>query len=237
MENLSKISKISIIDEVVKRVRASIVSGGYKVGDKLPTESQICEQLGVGRSTVREGFRVLEALGLIEMHYGRGAFVKRTSDDSYEAIREWFIEKEDEISRFIEVRMAIEPLAVRLAVQRGTKSQIKQIELIHERFALAAKRSDPIELGTLDESFHNAIIEASHNRLLMKIGRLLADALVEYRARTFTVTENIVHALIPHQQIVDALRRRDERAAVEGMQHHMEEALIDLQNLAKETKH
>lgn len=227
-KKIARIEKISITDQVVKRIEELIRSGEFAVGDKLPTEMELREQLGVGRSTIREAFRVLQAIGLIELRPGRGAYVKGVNDNTYEKIRNWFVEKEAELSELMEVRMAIEPLAIKLAIQRGTQPQIDQIREIHEAFKKAVDRLDTIELATLDESFHQAIIEASNNGLLVKIGRLIADAFVEYRTRSFAVKENVSNALEPHERIVKAILTRDTKAAINGVQKHLEISLEDM---------
>lgn len=226
-----KIKKISIIDEVIKAIRNMISTGNYGVGDRLPAELKLCEQLGVGRSTIREAFRVLQATGLIELRTGKGAFVKDVQDTTFDTIKKWFIEKESEVSELMEVRMAIEPVAVKLAIQRGTAKQLRQIKEIHDAFKKAVVTNDAIDLATLDESLHNAIIEASNNALLVKIGRVMADAIIEYRTRAFAVTENIVHACDPHENIVNAILRKDEKSAIKAIQKHLEISLEDMKRV------
>jgi GntR family transcriptional repressor for pyruvate dehydrogenase complex len=228
-----KIKKISVIDEVIKTIRNLIASGSYAVGDKLPAELNLCEQLGVGRSTIREAFRVLQATGLIELRTGKGAYVKSVEDTTFDTIKKWFIEKESEVSELMQVRMAIEPVAVRLAIQCGTDKQLRQIKEIHEAFKKAVVTKDSIDLAALDESLHSAIIEASNNVLLVKIGRIMADALIAYRTRSFAVTENIVHACDPHESIVNAILRKDEKSAIKAMQKHLEISLQDMKSVVK----
>lgn len=230
---MKKIERVSVTDAVVDSVRRLIATDEYAVGDKLPTELDLCERLGVGRSTVREAFRVLQALSLIELRPGKGAFVRRKSMDGQEAIREWFIENKTEVDELMEMRMAIEPLAAKLAIGRGNPEQLKQIRTIHEAFCTAVKENDVIGMATLDESFHNAIMEASNNMLLMKIGRLLADSLMKYRTRSFAVTENTTHAVIPHTRILDAIAARNEKEVVSAMLAHLEISLADMNKVAQ----
>ena len=230
---VDRIEKIPITDEVVKRMRDLINSGAYAVGDKLPTEMELRSQLGVGRSTIREAFRVLQAIGLIELKAGKGAYVKSHNDDAFETIKKWFVEKEAEVSELMEVRMAIEPIAVKLAIQRGTPQQIEDIRQIHEAFKKAIGKKDAIELAALDESFHEAIVDASNNGLLRKIGLLMADAFVEYRNRSFAVVENVTNALGPHEEILDAILRKDIESAIHGIQRHLEVSLEDINKVVK----
>ena len=227
-KTIQRIEKISITDEVVKRIRDLVDSGEYSVGEKLPTEMELRDQLGVGRSTIREAFRVLQALGIIELRSGRGAFVKGKNDTTYETIKKWFVEKEAELSELMEVRMAIEPIAVKLAIQRGSPAQIDQLRAIHDAFRKAVEKEDAIDLATLDESFHTAIVDASNNGLLIKIGRLMADAFVEYRARSFAVKANMTHALTPHEKILGAILKKNEKDAIQAIQLHLEVSLEDM---------
>jgi len=225
---LAKIEKISVIDEVIRSIREMITSGNFAVGDKLPAELKLCDELGVGRSTIREAFRVLQASGQIELMTGKGAYVRSVNDSTYETIKSWFVERESEVSELMEVRMAIEPVAIRLAIQRGSSKQIAQIQQIHELFKKAVAKKNALDLATLDESFHSAIIEAGNNPILVKIGRVLSDALMEYRTRSFAVRNYAVHALEPHEAIVQAIVRKDEKAAITALQRHLEVSLADM---------
>jgi len=228
---VDRIEKIPLTDEVVKRIRDLINAGEYVVGDKLPTEMDLRSQLGVGRSTIREAFRVLQAIGLIEIKNGKGAYVKSHTDDTFETIKKWFVEKNAELSELMEVRMAIEPIAAKLAIQRGTPQQIEVIRQIHESFKQAVEKKDVIELATLDESFHEAIVEASNNSLLIKMGLLIADAFVEYRTRSFAVRENVKNALGPHEEIINAILEKDVESAIHGIQRHLEVSLEDMKKV------
>lgn len=228
-----RITRVSVTDEISRRIREMIESGTYSLGDKLPTEMELREQFGVGRSSVREALRILQAYGLVELRPGTGAFVASVTERSEEAIRSWFIEKETELDEMMEVRMAVEPLAVRLAIDKASMDEIEEIEAIHDRFAKAVENSDPLELATLDEAFHTAIISASHNSLLIKINQLLVDAFREYRTKAFGIPENIVDALGPHGTIVEGLMEKDRRKGEKGMQEHLR---ISLEDIGKVTR-
>jgi len=84
------VKKMPITEQVVEKIMTSIVAGTYKEGDKLPTEQALCQELNVGRSTVREAFRVLQTMGYVELKPGKGAYVySRTGNDSVD-VRSWF---------------------------------------------------------------------------------------------------------------------------------------------------
>ncbi len=230
---MEKIERISLTEKVAKRIQSLIDSGNYTVGDRLPTESEFCEQLGVGRSTLREAFRMLQALGMIELRPGIGAFLKHKDIAPAEAIKKWFLAKETEVCELMEVRMAIEPLAARLAIVRGRESQVARLHAIHEAFSTAVREQDVIGMATLDESFHNAIMEASNNDILIRIGNILADALRAYRTRSFAVSENITHALLPHERILQAIMERNKDGVGPAILAHLEVTLEDMQRVTE----
>ena len=178
-----RIEKISIIDRVIQQLETAVSEGEYKVGAKMPAEMELCRTLGVGRSTIREAYRMLQAFGIIELKPGKGAFVRarQRSSSSDASIREWFIKKKAELSDLMEVRMALEPLAVRLAIKKGTEDQIRNIVELNQKFQEVSQNFNVVELVEIDENFHSAIVEATNNVLLIEIDKLIANTFREYR--------------------------------------------------------
>lgn len=229
-----KIEKISIIDQVIQSLESTIESGEYPIGSKLPPEMELSKELGVGRSTIREAFRMLQAFGLVELKPGKGAFVKNNKRYNLENIRNWFVEKEAELSDLMEVRMAVEPLAVKLAIKKGTKEQINRIVKLHDQFREASEKGNVIQLAELDENFHSAIMEATNNHLLIKIHKLIAETFKEYRTKSFAVPENVKDALEPHEAIVKALIEKHEQKAIDAMNNHLRISLEDIEEVVHE---
>ncbi len=231
---MKRIDKISIIDEVVKQISELIRSGEYQKGDKLPTEEALKNNLGVGRSTIREALRVLQAYGMVEIKPGRGAFVLDKSDYNNKMIRDWFMEKEDELHELMEVRLAMETAAISLAVERGSPEQLERINKIHQKFKKSVEKNNNIELAALDDAFHKAIIQAANNRYLERIGGLISDSLIEYRKRSFSVAKNVIHALDPHEEILGHIKEKNKQAAIHAMEKHIAISLDDIKSVLEE---
>jgi len=222
------IERVSLIDQVVEELKLAVVSGTYEVGEKLPGEHALCERLGVSRPTVREALRVVQAIGLVELRPGRGAFVARTSELDQASIASWFADNTPKLGELMEVRQAVEPLAVRLAARRRTARDVKRLRALHEQFQVAVSALNASELALLDEEFHKAIVEAARNALLTKIHRLVVAELRSYRARAFAVPENAAHALEPHRRILDAIDAQDPDEAMAHMTEHLEISMDDI---------
>lgn len=227
-----RIAKVSVIEQVIKQLEELITSGEYEVGDKLPAEMELCRELGVSRSTMREAYRMLNAYGMVEIKPGRGAFVRQLHRHTdQDAVRAWFIENEAHLFELMEVRMAVEPIAVKLAIKRASDCQVREIVAIHQRFLDSAERIDALELAALDEAFHTAIVEASNNRLLVKINRLINDEFKEYRTRAFSVRENVTHALKPHSDITEAILEKETARAMDAMINHLAISMEDIESV------
>jgi len=231
---LKAIEKVSIIDLVVKEIQEMCLSDEIAVGEKLPTEKKLGETLNVGRSTVREAIRILQATGLVEMKPGRGAFLKSKTLNDPSTISKWFREHEFQLRDFMEVRMALEPLAVKLAIQRGTEAELTEIAEIFKTFEQAQENKDVINLAISDEAFHSAIVKATHNKLLIIINQNIADAFAEYRTKSFASKNTANHALEPHRAILAALQKRDGAQAMEQARRHLEISLRDIEQVVRE---
>ena len=123
------IERIPISSQVVSGIQELIREQGLKPGDRLPTEKAIGEMFGVGRSTVREALRALQALGIVNLQQGRGAFVSEPVDKE-ERGHTWFKGLDASIRDYIEIRLAIEPLSVRLAIERAEAEEVAELARI-----------------------------------------------------------------------------------------------------------
>jgi GntR family transcriptional repressor for pyruvate dehydrogenase complex len=225
---MQPIERRSVIDTAVEQLRAHILSGEIPVGAKFLTEKEIGEQLSIGRSTVREALRLLEAAGFIEIKPGRGAFVVRTDDDDVGPLSAWFAKHATEVADYVEVRMAIEPLAARAMIDRGRADEIAMIEATHDEFLAAARDQDAVRLARLDERFHELIVRATHNILLIRIMELISVTYFEFRLKSFSYKQNIDHAVQFHGELLTAIQLRDAARAEDAMQRHLRCSFEDI---------
>lgn len=215
---MKEIQRISVADAVAERIKDMICSGKCQVGQKLPTESKLCEDLKVSRTSVREAFRLLQAQGYVEIRPGKGAFV---ADFQTGLQVNWFEVDDAKYKDYMEVRVAIETLAVRLAVERATNQQIQDLQSVHESFLAASRIHDAARMVILDERFHSLIIECSQNPLLRKINNDLLDVFRPYRRANFSDDSQYSHADTAHSRILDCFLSRDPDSAEAQMREHL----------------
>lgn len=227
---MEAVQKVSAVQQVEERIREYILQENVHIGDKLPTERELCEALNVGRGTVREAIRVLQAKGLVDLQVGRGAFVAGKDEHASEDIANWFRMNEVQVMDLIEIRNAIEPLAVRLAIQRMSDKELNRLIAIHDQSKLAAEENNAAALAKCDEKFHACIMESSHNKALVDINRIIVVNLANFRGKTFTIPSNVNNFIPAHTAILNAIRARDIAAGEEAMRVHLEAVAADLEN-------
>jgi Transcriptional regulators len=228
---MEKYEKTSTIDWIVDNLKKRITSGEYAIGSRLPTQLELARSMNVGRSSVREAMRELQALGLIELKVGSGAYVRSDSITAESAIK-WFRENEMLLNDLFEVRLAIEPVAVRLAALRATNAEIALLRRICEVFARAAAEADVDGLVRHDEEFHTHIVTCSHNPLFAQMNEIITGAFRKYRQRSFRIPATMQNAVEPHWDIFNAINARDAAAAVLHMNRHLEISVRDVSDAA-----
>lgn len=230
---MREIQRISITDAVVDSIKEMIETEEYKVGEKLPAEAKLCEMLGVSRTSVREAVRVLQALGYVESRPGKGAFV---SANYKKETSPWYDVENPQFTDFMEVRMAMETLAVRLAVERANEKDIKKLEEVHKSFLEANVKKDMIRLIMLDELYHTTIFAITRNQLLININAQLLEAFRVYRSESFMNEGVYRNAIEPHTQILECFQKRDAGQAVEEMRKHLDITTRDMKRIRAKTE-
>ncbi len=231
---MDPVRKMPITDQVVEKIRNSIIEGEFEEGNKLPSEQALCLSLRVSRSTVREAFRVLQTMGYVELKPGRGAFVLSATPDKSVDVRDWFKVNAPKLIDFIEVRKAIESLAIRIAVERSSEEEFEKLEDINDHFMKAVYADEVKSMAFLDEEFHRIIVDMSHNSLLININGIVAQAFKKYRSISFQVRKNALNAIAPHLEILDSLKQKDAPRAEKSIENHLTMALKDMEDVISE---
>lgn len=233
---MEPIVRVPIVSQVENRIRELIDSKKYTEGMKLPTEYELCQSMNVGRGTVREALRLLQAKGLVEIKPGRGAFVAANmAMDANPVV--WLVQNEKELRDAIEVRNALEPCAARKMAETASEASMNQLKKIHSDFLNAVKNGNSEQIAALDEQFHGLIVRESGNQLLNEINVHVLQGMHTFRNKTFTVPENVRNAVDPHARILAAITSRDGSAAEREMRKHLKMVDEDLSSSIKAYRH
>ena len=199
----------SLVDQAIEAVRAEITSGAWPVGEKIPTEPELVETLGIGRNSVREAIRALVHAGLLETRQGDGTYVTARSDLTGALRRR---SSHAELVEILEVRRALEVEASRLAALRRTDDDLAQLERLLQARDAAWLADDDEQFVELDVALHRAVAAAAHNAMLTE---LYDDFTVALRPALRRAVGHATHAeqVHIHDELIAAIRAGDAAAA------------------------
>lgn len=209
-------------DQVVAQIRTLVLSGGLGPGDRLPPEVTLAEQMGVSRTALREGMRVLEAQGLVETRQGVGTVVREIGASQMARPMSWLAEATQGglgFAEFHTVRRILEVETSALAAGNASSENLATLELAMTE--MEASVDDPRAFAQHDAAFHEALAVMTGNCLL----ELLTSAIRELiEAHVQSVLSHIepVRDVIPyHRAILDAVRSGDPETARQAMKRHL----------------
>jgi GntR family transcriptional regulator, glc operon transcriptional activator len=196
----------NLADVVVERIERLIVDGVLKEGQALPSERRLTDKLGVSRTALREGLRILRTRGLIETSQGKGSVVaKLTIEPAQTPMMHLLGTQPRTLYDVLEVREMIEAESARLAALRGTSADHVSIRRRYEEMLAAhSQETDASTHARLDHAFHLAICEASHNPVLVHTLSILNDLML---SSVFASVNNLYHRE-PHKRVIDRQHAR-----------------------------
>jgi GntR family transcriptional repressor for pyruvate dehydrogenase complex len=210
---------------VKEQILEAITNGEYAPGDKLPSESELGTSLGVSRVSVREALRSLEAVGLVEIHHGRGSFVAMGPRGRYQSpFAGWLQVHRDEVLDLMKVRGALDELAAAEAATKADELALAAIEEAQERFRVAARNPAAAmdELIDSDVAFHVAIARASGSSLLLDLLEELNKLFEQSRNALFSLDQRASRSVREHDAIVKAIRSGSGTKARSTAARHLE---------------
>lgn len=206
MVETAQIVRRSLHGELVAILRDMILDGELKPGDKVP-EQALCDKFGVSRTPLREATKVLASEGLLELLPSRGAKVARITND--------------EIEQLFPIMGALEGLAGELACQNITEAEFRSLETMHNEMVHCYKRSEYVGYAKLNRAIHEEFFRIANNPVL---SGYFQNLIVRTHAIRFTARkspERWREAVDDHEQMMDALARRNGRLLGEILREHL----------------
>lgn len=232
-----KIEAEKLSSAVVRQIELLIMRGILKPGVRLPSERELAEQMGVSRPSLREAISDLQDRGLLATKAGAGIYVAEVVGAAFsDALVQLFADHDEAVFDYISFRRDLEGLAAARAARLGSDTDLKVVETIFRKMETAHTKRNPAEEAQLDAEFHLAIIEASHNVIMLHMMRamfqMLREGVFYNRQMMFKQRTTRDTLLEQHRAILDALIARDEagsRAAVEAHLDYVEASLSERQ--------
>ncbi|MDR2096618.1 MAG: FadR family transcriptional regulator [Treponema sp.] len=218
---ITKVKAASLRVQVYTQLKEKLTRGVWKIGERLPSESELCAQFGVSRVTVRAAIQQLEILGLVETKHGGGTFVRDFSSieklDTFHPLMQ--VEKNRDLITVLEYRKIIEKGAMGLAHEKASAEDLNFLEETYTAMVNAEK--DTAAYTRADLAFHYRLAEITRNPIIIKVYDILNDMLS-------TAMADIVHllgrdlGLTYHRKLIDSLKKGDKNKSEALMEEHIE---------------
>lgn len=193
-------------DVVFNTLREAILKGDLKPGERL-MELQLAAKLGVSRTPIREAIRMLEQEGLAVTVPRKGAEVAKMTEKDMEDV--------------LQVRDALDELAVRIACEKITDEGLSDLVTAHERFEKSLNCGDIKQIAQADVDFHDCIYRATQNQKLITLLNNLREQMYRYRVEYLKDKDHYPLLIEEHNQIVEGIRNRDKEHVSEAMRKHV----------------
>jgi GntR family transcriptional repressor for pyruvate dehydrogenase complex len=213
-----------VYEQVIEQIKSKIKSGEIKKGDRLPSEREMAELIGVSRTSVREAIRALEVVGLVESKQGAGNYIKTNFDNSlFEPLSVMFMLQESSVKEMYDLRETLELECAKLSSKNIEDNELALLTAIVDRMYLAESEEDSLEL---DIKFHYLIVKASRNVLLINMLDVISQLMDEFiqKSRMQILHEgNTKQSLLDiHENLLRALKCRDESKVCNAMKEHFD---------------
>lgn len=200
----------SRVGVVVEKIKNAIISGELKPGEKLPTELELVEQLGIGRYSIREAIKMLVALGVLEIRRPQGTFVvDSVTVPMVEPLVYRLLLAKKDYSDLHELRLGLERTIIELAAAKATSEDLAALEVSYEKFCREiGSRSTHEQIIDLDREFHELLAHAAHSPLLEALYDTFFKVFVPALER-INKARYVEFVTANHLAIIELIRDRD----------------------------
>lgn len=221
-----KIKRTSVVTEAMLRIKELIISDAYQVGDRVPTELELAQKFGIGRSSIREALKVFQYLGILETRVPKGTFLCKSSTVAAELITWFSILERKSVYEILELREVFEQRGV-LNIVRAYQSDthrahdvVKKLELEVRHMERAIDTRHYEDIQRADFNFHHIIIQETGNSLFLAIFGLLHKFTRDEMLKTHENYTDIRKLVEEHSVIIEAIKTQDPLKALDVHSGH-----------------
>jgi len=232
-----KVTPEKLSSAVTRQIEKLILRGILRPGERLPSERDLAEKMGVSRPSLRDAVAELQGKGLLTSRAGSGIYVADVLGNAFSpSLIGLFADHNEAVFDYIAFRRDLEGLAADRAARLASDTDLKVIQTIFDKMETAHASSNPEDEARLDAEFHMAIIEASHNVVMLHMIRSMFQMLREgvFYNRQVMFRQRMTREMLldQHRSINTALQERDPvlaRKAIETHLNFVEQCLSDQQ--------
>lgn len=207
--------RATAVEQVVDAIRTSLIQRKLKPGDLMPSESELAEMLRVGRGSIREAMKILSAFGVIEIRRGYGTYVATTANKKlFDPLLFNLLVSQSDIAELVELRVMVETGVITLVLEHIDPATLAELESAYGALEECIKKypDDNERARPYDVAFHAVLGKATKNLLVQNLYAFVIDLLAP--------TMKPGHGLDAHRQLVEAIKTKNEEAALSAIREH-----------------
>lgn len=211
-----KKAKLSAVDLVIESIKNILIQKKILPGDLLPSEQALAEGLGVGRGSVREALKILDAFGIVEIIHGDGTYIATSANKKiFDPLIYSLIITNTNSNELIQLREMVEIGVISTIIDCASDEDIGVLQAVHEEYEELGRRGETAiaVLNACDLKFHRTLAGLTNNHLIENMYNFVIDI--------FAPTINATYGLSPHRQLMTAISSRDNAAAIVAEKLHI----------------
>ncbi len=210
-------------DYALAYLAGRIRSGEWSPGDRIPTEDQLCRELGLSRIAVRQAIEKLASASVLMKVQGSGTYVNAVERASITGLTYYPVSLERMVA-VLEFRRMFDPYNTKLFIRNAGEDEVRGLEANYRAMKDAGMQKDAGMFHCLDNEFHHLIALGTHNLVIMQLSNMLAELLFHYQLED-AHSMGYEHAIKYHGLILDAIREKNEELAAITCGTHIENAI------------
>lgn len=223
-----KIQRVSLQSEITKYIQDYIKEEGLIRGDKLPSQGEMVEIMGVSRTSLREAIKTLEAQGLLEIRNGKGVFVGSNYGNDFIQLSIGFHKEKERLLEALEVRHVLEREIIKMVVRRITEAEISELGQITD--ILMDKFYKKEEKRNEDRNFHYKIYMCCHNSVMYQMMTTLSDLFDAFWNDPLDIENPFEEGMPYHLELYKAIKDRNLKRALNANEEIIKDIRRELEN-------
>lgn len=219
-KGLEPVKKTNIVDQIIARINDSIISGQYRAGEKLPNEYELMEELQVSRNSLREAFKILSAMGIIEIRRGDGTYVcSEVKPSAFDSVIYSVIYDMSTNEELVEMRRILDESILHMAIRNAVEEDIRILHENLDDMEAALNQKDYVAAQKLDYQFHLGMIDACKNQFFIRLMKSVYGIFEKSIIRTVQHEKEKSMVIRHHREILECLENRNEGGVTDAIAH------------------
>ncbi len=206
----NKIQRTSLQLEIIRYIQNYIEENDLKAGDRLPSQEQLLEMMGVSRTSLREAMKTLEARNVLEVRNGKGVYVGSQKDSAFLSLMDFTREK-GKLLDALEVRKILEREILRMVIHTVNEEELKELgditKVLMEKFHQGVRQTKE------DKQFHYTIYRLSHNDIMYQLILSISHVMDQFWEFPLNMEDPFLESLPLHEKLYEAIREKNVKKA------------------------